>query len=89
MSLISLNDNGRPFPCDKTTLYDSGIKTPLIAKWPGAIKSGVATNSLVSAVDIAPTIIELADLNWKSVGMQPTSGRSLTDILYAENCFVL
>ena len=33
--VIFMSDNGRPFPRCKTTLYDSGVKTPLIARLPG------------------------------------------------------
>ena len=33
--IIYCSDNGRPFPRDKTRLYDSGIKTPLIVWAPG------------------------------------------------------
>ena len=32
-----LSDNGRPFPRCKTTVYDSGIKTPWIVRWPGRV----------------------------------------------------
>jgi arylsulfatase A-like enzyme len=35
--ILFLSDNGRPFPRCKTTLYDSGIRTPLIARWPGHV----------------------------------------------------
>ncbi len=38
--ILFLSDNGRPFPRSKTTLYDSGIRTPLIARWPGRIAPG-------------------------------------------------
>ena len=55
-----ISDNGRPFPRDKTTLYDGGIKAPWIVKWPAHIKAGVVSKSLVSSVDIAPTLIEIA-----------------------------
>lgn len=54
-------DNGRPFPRCKTRLYDSGVKTPLIAWRPGAIKPA-RTQSLVSIIDVAATILELAGL---------------------------
>jgi len=57
--VIFMSDNGRPFPRDKTRLYDSGIKTPFIVRWPKSIKSG-RTNALISAIDIAPTLCELA-----------------------------
>ncbi|UCD50441.1 MAG: sulfatase [Phycisphaerales bacterium] len=60
--VLFLSDNGRPFPRCKTTVYDSGIKTPFIARWPGHVPSGRVCDSLVSVIDIAPTIIELASL---------------------------
>ena len=60
--VIFLSDNGRPFPRDKTTLYDSGIRTPLIIRWPTTIKSGSRCKQLVSSVDLAPTILALAGL---------------------------
>ncbi len=58
--VLFLSDNGRPFPRCKTTLYDSGIKTPLIARWPGHIKPESRCERLVSTIDIAPTILRLA-----------------------------
>lgn len=60
--IVVMADNGRPFPRCKTRLYDSGIKTPLIVKWPEKIKPGSVSKSMVSAVDIAPTLMEIAGL---------------------------
>ncbi len=57
--VIYCSDNGRPFPRCKTRLYDSGIKTPLIIAGPG-VAAGAVTDSLVSAVDFAPTFLSLA-----------------------------
>lgn len=61
--VLFISDNGRPFPRAKTTLYDSGIKTPWIVRWPAQVKAGSTCNSLVSAVDIAPTMLRLAGLS--------------------------
>ena len=58
--VLFISDNGRPFPRDKTTLYDGGIRTPWIVRWPNSVPAGVISNSLVSAVDIAPTFLKLA-----------------------------
>jgi N-sulfoglucosamine sulfohydrolase len=64
--LLVMADNGRPFPRAKTRLHDSGMRTPLIAHWPQGIKgdtggeAGSSTSSLASAIDLAPTILELA-----------------------------
>jgi len=38
--IFIMADNGRPFPRDKTRMYDSGMKTPLIAHWPKNIGRG-------------------------------------------------
>lgn len=58
--IIIMSDNGMPFPRAKTRVYDSGMKTPLIIHWPEQIIPGIETYSLVSAVDIAPTVIDIA-----------------------------
>lgn len=59
--IIVVADNGRPFPRCKTRVYDSGMKTPFVVSWPEKIKrKGGSTKSLVSSIDIAPTILELA-----------------------------
>ena len=58
-----ISDNGRPFPRCKTRVYDSGMKTPMVVSWPAGIpKTGSVCSSLVSAIDIAPTFLELAGL---------------------------
>lgn len=61
--IIIMADNGRPFPRCKTRVYDSGMKTPFIVFWPNGIREkGELSQSLISAIDIAPTILELASI---------------------------
>jgi arylsulfatase A-like enzyme len=75
--ILFISDNGRPFPRAKTTLYDSGIRTPLIARWPKTIASGAVAEGLVSSVDVAPTILQIA-----GVAIPPTvQGKSFVPIL--------
>jgi len=73
---IYMSDNGRPFPRCKTRLYDSGIKTPFLIARPGFIKPGI-TNSLISSIDIAPTVLELAGIKKE----ERIQGVSFTSIL--------
>lgn len=59
--IIIIGDNGRPFPRAKTRVYDSGMQTPLVIKWnKGHLQKGMVSQSLISAIDIAPTILDLA-----------------------------
>ncbi|PTB35010.1 uncharacterized protein TrAFT101_000037 [Trichoderma asperellum] len=57
--VILVSDNGAPFVNSKTTLYDAGVKLPLIVRQPGA-KAGVVNPNLVSFLDILPTCIDWA-----------------------------
>jgi len=61
-AIFFITDNGRPFPRCKTSVYDSGIQSPLLVRWPGKVKAGSVCASLVSSIDLAPTILELAVL---------------------------
>lgn len=58
--IFFISDNGKPFPGAKTTMYDSGIRTPLIARWPKVIRQGAVADGLISGIDIAPTILQVA-----------------------------
>jgi arylsulfatase A-like enzyme len=59
--ILIMADNGRPFPHSKTRVNDRGMKTPFIAIWPDGIETkSQVCNGLVSAIDIAPTILEIA-----------------------------
>ncbi|WP_339709489.1 sulfatase [uncultured Kriegella sp.] len=59
--IIIMADNGRPFPRDKTRMYDSGMKTPFIAHWPKGLVKGTS-KGLISSVDLAPTILDACNV---------------------------
>ena len=60
--VVVFSDSGPPFPRCKATVLDSGIHVPLVLRWSGHVASGTTCASLVSSVDLAPTILELAGL---------------------------
>ncbi|MDE0571762.1 MAG: sulfatase [Verrucomicrobiales bacterium] len=89
--VLFISDNGRPMPRDKTTLYDSGIRTPWIVRWPGKIKAGSVNEELVSSVDIARTFMELAGVEYGNsfVGksflkMMENPGTVIRDYVFGE-----
>ena len=56
-------DNGRPFPHSKTRLNNQGVKTPFIVSFPKLIsQNDKYSTSLISAIDIAPTVLDLANI---------------------------
>ncbi|QCT01488.1 sulfatase [Paenibacillus algicola] len=56
------SDHGEGLPRAKRWTYDAGIRVPLIVRWPGQIQPGTVNERLVSLVDLAPTVLELAEL---------------------------
>lgn len=74
--IVYLSDNGMPFPRAKTTLYDSGIHTPLIVRYPPLVRAGGRQAGLLSVVDLAPTMLELAGAQQSTM-----QGRSMVQML--------
>ena len=48
-----------PLRAGKGTLYEGGIRVPLIVRWPSMIKAGSTSKALVSSVDFYPTFLNL------------------------------
>ncbi|HYE42031.1 MAG TPA: sulfatase-like hydrolase/transferase [Caulobacteraceae bacterium] len=55
---------GPPWPRAERTLYDSGVRIPLIVRYPDRRQNGVVSRALFSGVDLAPSVLKL-------VGMEP------------------
>lgn len=60
--IIYTTDHGVALPHMKCTLYDTGIGVSLILKYPGNKSAGKALDSLVSQLDLFPTMCQLAGL---------------------------
>lgn len=53
-------DHGWGLPRGKRWVYDSGLRVPLLVRWPGRIAPGTVRDDLVSFIDLAPTLLALA-----------------------------
>ena len=60
--VIWTTDHGDGFPRAKRAVYESGTRVPLIMRFPHKRDAGVVEHQLVSFVDIAPTILRLANV---------------------------
>jgi N-sulfoglucosamine sulfohydrolase len=74
---ITTADHGAQWPFGKWSCYDAGIRTPMIAVWPGRIAAGTRTSAMVSWIDILPTLVDIAG------GSSPRTidGRSFAGVL--------
>ena len=67
----------------KGSLYEGGIRVPAIIEWPKKINKFRTTNYPAGAVDILPTIAEIAGLPNSSM-LQPQDGESLVGLMQKE-----
>lgn len=80
--IIVTADNGMPFPRAKANCFEYGIHIPMAISYPNGFPAGRRVDDLISFIDLAPTILELAGI--KPEGMQPLSGKSIVNILKSE-----
>jgi arylsulfatase A-like enzyme len=50
--------NNHPLRSGKGTLYEGGVRVPLIVRWPGKVPAA-ASSEIVSSIDFYPTLLEL------------------------------
>lgn len=83
--IVVTSDNGMPFPRVKGQEYEYSNHLPLAVMWPAGIKSiGRTVEDFVSFIDFAPTFLELAGVSEEQSGMEMITGKSLTDLFFAE-----
>jgi uncharacterized sulfatase len=80
------SDHGSQFPFGKWNCYDAGIRTPLLAAWPGRIKPASRSDAMVGWIDLLPTCLEAAGGTppKAGAGRGEIDGRSFLAILQRE-----
>ncbi|MFV0483659.1 MAG: sulfatase [Bacteroidales bacterium] len=68
--------NNAPLTAGKYTLWEGGIRVPMMLKWTGKAQAGKTETRYVSATDILPTLAEAAGI---SLSDPTLDGRSLLD----------
>jgi arylsulfatase A-like enzyme len=71
--------NNYPLRNGKGTLYEGGIRVPLMIAWPGVVKPAATSDAVVAAVDLYPTVLDA--LNVKPNPQQKLDGISIVPAL--------
>jgi arylsulfatase A-like enzyme len=66
---------------DKRFMYEESLRMPLVVSYPARVAAGASTEALVSNVDIAQTLLDLAGV----AAPERMQGRSLVDLMTAED----
>ncbi len=74
---LFLSEHGNSFPFAKWTVYDVGVRSAFIARWPGVVKAGTRSDAIVEYLDVVPTFVEAAGAKL----VAPVDGESFVDVL--------
>tara|TARA_R110002072_G_scaffold38414_1_gene111331 strand:+ start:10801 stop:12366 length:1566 start_codon:yes stop_codon:yes gene_type:complete len=58
--ILFTSDHGMAFAGGKTTVYEGGLRVPMVVRDPYQEKRGVESDSMISHIDITPTILDFA-----------------------------
>ena len=58
----NLNDSSYD-KISKRSPYDLGMRTPIMYKWAGKIKPNMDTTTVVSSIDMVPTVLDILDID--------------------------
>ena len=73
-----------PLKAGKGSVYEGGIREPMIVKWPAVVKPSATANQYVIIEDYFPTILEMAGIKgYKTI--QQVDGKSFMPVLKDHN----
>ncbi|WP_397447578.1 sulfatase [Polaribacter sp. R77954] len=65
---------------DKRFIYEESLRMPFIVRYPKKIKAGSVNEDIITNIDFAPTLLELADIKTT----QKVQGKSFTPMLFGK-----
>jgi arylsulfatase A len=86
--VLFLTDNGGVSRCfkaglrgNKASVYEGGIRVPLLARWPGRFPAGASVEAMAHITDLFPTLCEL--IGGERPADRTIDGRSLLPLMKA------
>ncbi|NLE36645.1 MAG: sulfatase [Pirellulaceae bacterium] len=79
--VIYQGDHGAQFSRGKLTCYESGLRVPMIIRWPSRAMPGLVRPELVMTADILPTVLDAANIVANAETPRSLPGRSLLPLL--------
>ncbi|EIJ39584.1 arylsulfatase A family protein [Galbibacter orientalis DSM 19592] len=75
-----LHTHNKPLASGKGSMYEGGIREPMLVKWPRVIKPESVTNEYLIIEDFFPTILEMAGIE-KVETIQQVDGKSFVPLI--------
>ena len=69
-----------PLRAGKSSVYEGGIREPMLVRWPGVVKPGSVAHQYVTIEDFFPSLLEAASIKMPT-GIQQVDGQTFVPIL--------
>lgn len=79
----ALHTQNLPLKAGKGSVYEGGIREPMIVKWPGIVRTASANDQPVIIEDFFPSILEIAGISTDDM-IQEVDGKSFVPLLKGE-----
>lgn len=76
--VLFTSEQGAQWPGAKWTNWEPGVRTALVARWPGRVEAGTRTDAIVHYADVLPTLVDAAG---GDPGRYDFDGRSFLAVL--------
>jgi arylsulfatase A-like enzyme len=73
--------NNAPLRSGKGSLYEGGVRVPLMIRWPGVTSNAQTCRQPVSTIDFYPTVLQIAGLKGNAEHNATVDGKSLVPLL--------
>jgi len=73
--------SNEPLRGEKGTLYEGGLRVPLIVRWPGRTRKGAVSDAPVTTADLFPTWCEMAGVEFEVTLNHEIDGESMVPLL--------
>ncbi len=73
---VFTSDHGMAFSGGKTTVYEGGLRVPMVVRDPYQTRRGVQSDAMISHIDITPTLLDFAGALDREAGAPKTFGPS-------------
>jgi len=74
------NTHNLPLKAGKGSVYEGGIREPMLVKWPGVVKPGTKSEQYLIVEDFFPTILQMAKIKKPEI-IQTVDGISFVPVL--------
>jgi N-sulfoglucosamine sulfohydrolase len=64
--IVYIGDHGAQFSRGKCSVYEAGLRIPMIVRWPGNQVAGTVRDELASTLDLVPTFLTAAGIDVSS-----------------------